>query len=168
MPLKAIFVTNLTDTWDSTEGVKIGDKPGDIRWERDSDGWKCYKCCIFDNGGDNIAAIVGMAAYYFDGATTGYTTHTITMDFSSADSIEIGAGIFLSIPADGDRCWVQIKGFTLVLVACFDTSVLDAGSLTGADAAVDGELSLVDDLGETQIGTCIDDGDLQMICDFPF
>lgn len=166
MPLKVMFETAITDTWTAAAGAMIGDKPGDIRWEQDSEGMKCYKCVIFDNGGDNVAAVVGLAAYYID--TTGYLAHTVTMDFSSAAGAELGAGIFRAIPADAERCWVQIKGQVTGVSGIFNSGANDDLAITAADASADGILMPVDGDTETVIGTVIVEADFTMVCDFPY
>jgi hypothetical protein len=135
MPFKQVFETALTDTWSATDAAGIGDKPGDLRWERDANGMKCYKCVIFDNGTDSVAAVVGKAAYYID--DTGYAAHTVTMDFSSAAGAELGAGIFLSIPADTERCWIQIKGSAIGVSGLLNAGANDDLAITAADAAAD-------------------------------
>jgi propanediol dehydratase large subunit len=166
MPAKVMFETALTDTWTATAGADIGDKPGDIRWERTSAGMKCYKCVIFDNGTDNIAAVAGKAAYYLD--ATGYATHTVTMDFSSAAGAELGAGIFQSVPADGSRCWVQIKGIAVGVSGLLNAAADDDLRITAADAAADGELTVVNLDTETPVGTVLDEAAFTIVCDFPF
>ena len=168
MPFKAVFETGLTDVWTALQAGDVGDKAGDLRWERDTEGMKCYKCVLLDLNA--VTPIVGMAAYYSAGTSgNGYTIHEVTMDFGSADTFENGAGIWQSIPAaDGDRCWIQIKGFATVIAACFGATVADGQPLTAADASVDGELELANAASDLTIGVCIDDGDLRMICDFPF
>lgn len=166
MPPKAVFETALADTWDATEGAKIGDKPGDLRWE----GNKCYKCVIFNNGAGDVAAIAGMAAYYYAvsgaaAATTGHLNHTVTMDLT--DTHELGAGIFQSVPADAERCWVQIKG-PATGTATLITAGADGDPLTVTGAANDGELDVVA-ADTSPICAFIDDATAeQIICEFPF
>lgn len=82
-----------------------------------SDG-RIYKFVKFDNGTGNVAAVVGNFAYYL--ASTGAETWTVTMDLS--DSSGVGAGVFQSIPADGEYCWIQVAGPATL------TTALTAGS----------------------------------------
>ena len=124
MPLKQTFVTALTDVW--TNAADKADKAGDVRWE----GNKCYKCVQYDSGAGAIAAIVGrMAAYYLD---AGYQNNQVTLDTS--DGREIGAGLLMSAPLDGQFCWVQIKGLATITVALVAGAAGDPLTLTGATA----------------------------------
>lgn len=95
-----------------------------------SDG-KVYKFVLFNNGTGNVAAVVGNFAYYW--AETGAETWTVTMDLS--DSSGVGAGVFQSIPADGEYCWIQVAGpatLTTALTAGADGNALTAvGSTDG-------------------------------------
>jgi len=170
MPTKVMFETALTDTWTSTEGDLIGDKPGDIRWEADSVGMKCYKCVIFNNGAGSVAAVVGFAAYYFgvsgDPAATGYDVHTVTMD--RTDGYGTAAGIFLAIPADGDRCWVQIKGHATLIATALNVGANDGLAITETGAGIDGELDVSALVTDVVVGYVIDESAFTIICDFPF
>ena len=166
MPQKAVFETTIDQTWatgsNAGQADQVGDKPGDIRWQNG----KCYKCVIFDNGGDSIAAVIGKAAYYIN--STGYPAHTVTMDFSSADAVELAAGIFQSIPADTNRCWLQIKGPATLVSGALNSNANDGLPLTGANAAADGELNDAAAITEPICGAVIVESTFLIMCDFPF
>lgn len=162
MPQKAVFQTSLTDTWATPTGGdrKKGDQPGDIRWENN----KCYKCVIFDNGTGSVAAVVGKACYYV--AATGHNEHTVTMDVT--DSGGLGAGIFLSIPADAERCWIQIKGPATGVSGLLNAAANDGLAITAVDAAADGELTVCNADSEPIVGSVVDESLFIINCDFPF
>jgi len=170
--LKTVFETAITDTWTATQGLTKGDKPGDIRWVQSSDstGPKCYKCVILNNGSDNIAPIIGLAAYYYgvagDPLATGYDASTVTMD--RTDFYGQAAGIWISIPADASRCWIQIKGLATGISTLLNGNVTDGGTLTGVGAAIDGELDLPTNIDDPLVGFVIDETAFTIICDFPF
>ncbi len=170
MPFKAVFETALSDVWTSTEGADIGDKPGDIRWERTSEGMKCYKCIIYDVGDITTAGVAGEATEYY--TMDGYKNHTVTSNYS--DGVDIAAGILQANMVDTERGWVQIKGFATLTIDLANTPV-DGSSLTTA-AAGDGVLTRnLIDLDATADGTipqtcawACDESDDEIICDFPF
>ncbi len=94
--MKTIFNTFVTDVSDTDkEGV------GALRVE----GNKTYKWVKYDDGSANLAAAVGDVVGY---KTGGYATQTVTSDASDCDGI--GAGVLMAAPADGQFCWIQIKG----------------------------------------------------------
>jgi hypothetical protein len=100
---------------------------------RAEDGKK-YKYVLFNNGVGNVAAVAGNMAYVYavSGASAGQIT-TVTMDLT--DTQGIGAGMFMSVPADGEYCWIQISGpatLTTALTAGADGNALTAvGSTDG-------------------------------------
>ena len=99
-----------------------------------SDG-KVYKFVLFNNGTGNVAAVVGNFAYYW--AETGAETWTVTMDLS--DSSGVGAGVFQSIPADGEYCWIQVAGPATLTTAL--TAGADGNALTPV-GSTDGTLDV--------------------------
>ncbi|MEN9924354.1 MAG: hypothetical protein RL268_480 [Pseudomonadota bacterium] len=101
---------------------------------------KRYRFVLFDNGAGNVAAVAGNFAYVLavSGASAGQTT-TVTMDLS--DSAEVGAGVFQSVPADGEYCWVQISGFATLTTAL--TAGADGDNLTPT-GSTDGTLDAID------------------------
>lgn len=99
-----------------------------------SDG-KIYKFVLFNNGSGNVAAAVGNFCYYL--AETGVATYTVTSDLS--DSAYIGAGVFQSVPADGEYCWIQVSGPATLTTAL--TAGADGNALTPV-GSTDGTLDV--------------------------
>lgn len=167
MPFKAVFETALSDVWTATEGADIGDKPGDIRWERTSEGMKCFKCIIYDTGDITVAGVAGEATEYY--TMDGYKNHTVTSDYSVG--VNQGAGILQAIMVDTERGWVQIKGFaTLTIDLSGAPSDGEALTTSGAgDGALDQALSDVSAAALVQVcAYACDDSDDEIICDFTF
>lgn len=91
---KHTFATPLTETSSSDkEGV------GAIRVQKN----RVYKWVKFVANG--VQAVVGNLAYY--NGSAGYGNHEVTGHRASG---VVAAGVFVSVPADGEYCWVQIKG----------------------------------------------------------
>ena len=166
MPIKAVFETALTQIWTALEGEKIGDKPGDIRWERDSGGMKAYKCVIFSLDGA-VTVLAGDVCYYED--VTGYPAHTVTADASASTGQEMGAGVFLAtVLLDLTRCWVQIRGFATVLQTI---AVAGDGDPLTTTAAADKVLTrAVEGAGvlDCVCAWTVDVSEKEIICQFPF
>lgn len=99
---------------------------------------KKYKYVLFDNGAGNVAAVAGNFAYILavSGASAGQIT-TVTMDLS--DSANVGAGVFQSVPADGNYCWIQTWGPATLTTAL--TAGADGNALT-AVGATDGTIDV--------------------------
>lgn len=96
---------------------------------------RIYKFVLFNNGTGNVAAVAGNMCYYV--AETGAETFTVTSDLS--DSNNIGAGMFMSAPADGEYCWIQVAGPATLTTAL--TAGADGNALT-AVGATDGTLDV--------------------------
>ena len=160
MPFKAVFESELTDTWDATEGASHGDKPGDIRWERDSTGMKCYKLLISSGALDFVAGdVVG----YVD--NTGYAAHTASGTVSETG--DVGAGVAMAaVTLTAIRFWAQIKG-----PATLNTT-LTATATNGRALTLLGAANLTLDLSalvtDYVVGCTVDDANDEIICDFPF
>lgn len=173
MPFKQVFETALTDTWTAAEAVDIGDKAGDIRWERTSEGMKCYKCVLYNSGDGPVAAVANMACYYFADATVGaagdgYNGHEVTMDRTDWLAEPVAAGILQAAIANGSYGWIQIKGVATVAAACLNAAIGDGGKLTAKGAAVDGELDLAAAVTDVCVGFADDASAYIICCDFPF
>lgn len=125
---------NLTATY---AAITEGNTPalGDIFIGDDG---KRYRFVLFDNGAGNVAAVAGNFAYVLavSGASAGQTT-TVTSDLS--DSAGVGAGVFMSAPADGEYCWVQISGYATLTTAL--TAGADGNALTPV-GSTDGTLDV--------------------------
>jgi hypothetical protein len=99
---------------------------------------KRYRFVLFNDGAGSVAAASGNFAYVYapSGTSAGATT-TVTSDLS--DSAGVGAGVFQSVPADGEYCWVQISGFATLTTAL--TAGADGDALTPT-GSTDGTLDL--------------------------
>lgn len=111
---KQVWTTLLTETATfDKEGV------GALRWH----GNKCYKWVKFNNGQGNVAAVAGNFCYYY--LDSGLTNQEVTMDLT--DGL-LGAGVFQSVPADGEYCWIQVRGVATLTTAL--TGGADGNALT--------------------------------------
>lgn len=150
---------NLTQTYAS---LTEGNTPsvGTVIWVEN----KAYKFVLFNNGVGNVAAVAGNVCYYYapSGASAGATT-TITSDLS--DSAGLGAGVFQSVPADGEYCWIQIKGPATLTTAL--TAGADGNALT-AVGATDGTLDVSALVTDAIVAYAIDASAKIIMCDFPF
>lgn len=128
---------NITDTFTaetlktSGKGWGLGDK-----WT-DKDG-KTYKFVQYDTGAGPVAAVAGNFCYYYaPGGTSAGATTVVTSDLS--DSAGVGAGVLQSAPADGEYCWIQIKGPATLTTAL--TAGADGNALTPV-GSTDGTLDV--------------------------
>ena len=123
---------------------------------QDSDG-KIYKFVQYDTGAG--AAAVGNVAYYY--TLDGYKNNQVTSDLS--DSVEIGAGVLQSAPADGEYCWIQVKGGATLTPAL--TAGADGDPLTPT-GATDGTLDVTTAVTDNICAFAGDISDKEIICDF--
>lgn len=151
---------NLTQTYSTLDE---GNTPavGDVHF---GSGGKVYKFVLFNNGAGNVAAVAGNVAYYYapSGTSAGATT-TVTSDLS--DSAAVGAGVFQSAPADGEYCWLQIKGPATLTTAL--TAGADGNALT-AVGATDGTLDVSAAATDAIVAYAIDASAKIVMCDFPW
>jgi hypothetical protein len=121
---------------------------------RNHDG-KVYKFVKYDTGAGAVAAVAAQVAYYY--LASGYNAHIVTSDLS--DSVNLGAGVLLSAPTDGQYCWIQIRGpatLALALTAGADGNALTAvgatdGTLDVSAAVTDAVVAFADDISEKEI-----------------
>lgn len=121
---------------------------------------RIYKFVLFNNGSGNVAAVAGNVCYYL--AETGAETWTVTSDLS--DSSYVGAGVFQSVPADGEYCWVQVKGPATITTAL--TAGADGNALT-AVGSTDGTLDVSLAVTDAIVAYAIDADAKKIMCDFP-
>lgn len=133
-------------------------KPGSVYLD---EGGKIYKYVQYDAGAGPVAAVAGNVAYYY--TLDGHKNHQVTSDLS--DSIEIGAGVLQSAPADGQYCWIQIKGPATVATAL--TAGADGDPLTPT-GSTDGTLDVSAAVTDHVCAYAGDISDREIICDFPF
>lgn len=127
---------------------------------QDYDG-KVYKFVQYDAGTGSVAAVAGNVAYYY--TLDGYKNNQVTSDLS--DSVEIGAGVLQSAPADGEYCWIQIKGAATLTTALTDGADGDPLTPTGA---TDGTLDVSNAVTDNVCAIAGDISDKEIICDFPY
>lgn len=118
-----------------------------------------YKYVQYDTGAGSVAAVSGQVAYYY--TLDGHKNNQVTSDLS--DSIEIGAGVLKSAPADGQYCWIQIKGSATLSIAL--TAGTDGDPLTPT-GSTDGTLDLATAVTDDICAKAGDISDQEIICDF--
>lgn len=149
----------LTGTWTAAELLQ-GTAPNVGQIFTGPDG-KMYKFVRYDSGAGPVAAATGNVAYYY--TLDGYKNGVVTSDLS--DSIELGAGVLMAAPADGEYCWIQIKGAATVTTAL--TAGADGDPLTPT-GATDGTLDVSAAVTDHVCAYAGDISDKEIICDFPF
>jgi hypothetical protein len=124
---------------------------------------KKYKLYLFNNGAGDVAAVSGNVAYIYavSGASAGQT-NTCTMDLT--DTQEIGAGVFQSVPADGEYCWLQVTGPATLTTAL--TAGADGDPLTPT-GSTDGTLDVVTAATDAVCAYAIDASAKIVMCAFP-
>lgn len=129
----------------------------------DAPGGKVYKFVQYDTGAGSVAAVSGQVAYYYapSGASAGAVA-VVTSDLS--DSAGLGAGVLQSAPADGEYCWVQIKGNATLSIAL--AAGADGNALT-AVGATDGTLDVSAAVTDAVVAYAIDASASIIACDFP-
>lgn len=127
-------------------------------------GGKVYKFVQYDTGAGSVAAVSGNACYYYapSGASAG-ATGVVTSDLS--DSAGLGAGILQSTPADGEYCWVQIKGPATITPSL--TAGGDGNALTAVGAS-DGTLDVSALVTDAVVAFAVDASAKIIMCDFPW
>lgn len=116
---------------------------------------KSYKFVQFSQGA--VAAVVGNVTGYVAESTT-----QVTSDVSATSNI--GAGVLMSAPADGEYCWVQIKGVATITPAL--TAGADGNALTLAGAG-DGTLDVSGAVTDFVCAVAVDASAKIIMCDFP-
>ncbi len=149
-------------TADDLEGAEAGKAPGvgDIYVSHDN---KTYRFVQYDTGAGGVAAVAGNVAYLYapSGASAG-ASNVVTSDLS--DSAEIGAGVLQAAPADGEYCWIQVKGVATLNTAL--TAGADGDPLTPS-GATDGTLDVVAAATDAVCAYAIDASAKIVMCAFP-
>lgn len=150
---------DLSETYTAATLAERGIAVGTVT-EHDGKKYKLYK---FNNGVGNVAAVAGNVAYIYavSGASAGETTE-VTMDLT--DTQEIGAGVFQSVPADGEYCWLQVTGPATLTTAL--TAGADGDPLTPTGAS-DGTLDVTADVTSPVCAYAIDASAKIIMCAFP-
>ena len=115
---------------------------------QDSSGY-LYKYVKYDTGGDGVTAVAANAVYYH--GVDGYKDNEVTMDLS--DSVNLGAGILLSVPGNGEFCWIQLTG--------------PATMAQAPTAGADGKLDVSGAVTDCVVAYAGDISDNEIICAFP-
>jgi hypothetical protein len=141
----------------SGKGFGVGDH------YEDGDG-KVFKFVQYDTGAGPVAAVAGNVAYYYapGGVSAGATT-VVTSDLS--DSANLGAGVLQSAPADGEYCWIQIKGPATLTTAL--TAGADGQALTPI-GSTDGTLDVSALVTDSICAYAVDASAKIVMCDFPW
>jgi len=136
-------------------------KPGDVFFGTLG---RIYKFVQYDTGAGSVAAVVGNICYYYapSGASAGATT-VVTSDLS--DSAGLGAGVLQAVAADGEYCWIQIKGDATITPAL--TAGADGNALT-AVGATDGTLDVSALVTDAVVAYAVDASAKIIKCEFPF
>lgn len=153
----------LTGTWTSDQ-IKQGQAPSVPGAHFEDDDGKVYKFVRYDTGAGSVAAVAGNVAYYYapSGTSAGATT-VVTSDLS--DSAGLGAGVLQAAPADGEYCWIQIKGPATLNTALTDGA--DGNALT-AVGATDGTLDVSGLVTDAVVAYAVDASAKIVMCDFPW
>jgi len=124
---------------------------------------KVYRYVQYDTGAGSVAAVSGNVAYiYAPGGASAGASAVVTSDLS--DSSEIGAGVLQSAPADGEYCWIQVKGVATLTPAL--TAGADGDPLT-ATGATDGTLDVTAAVTSPVVAFAVDASAKIIMCDFP-
>lgn len=122
-----------------------------------------YKYVQYDTGAGPVAAVAGNVCYYYapSGTSAGSST-VVTSDLS--DSAGLGAGVLQSAPADGEYCWIQVRGRATITPAL--TAGADGNALT-AVGATDGTLDVSALVTDAVVAYAVDASAKIILCDFP-
>lgn len=149
-------------TAEDLTGANSGKAPGigDLFVSHDN---KKYRFVKYNAGVGAVAAVAGNVAYFYapSGVSTG-VTNEVTSDLS--DSNNLGAGVLMSAPANGNYCWVQIKGVATLNTAL--TAGADGNALTAA-GATDGTLDVSAAVTDAIVAYAVDASAKIVMCDFP-
>ena len=148
--LIGIKLTDVSSTAQFTPGTKY----------QDPDTGKVYKYVQYDTGAGSVAAVVGQVCYYY--LASGYNNNKVTSDLS--DSVNLGAGVLLSAPTDGQYCWVQIRGAATLSIAL--TAGADGNALT-AVGSTDGTLDVSALVTDPVVAFADDISEKEIVCFFP-
>tara|TARA_R110000822_G_scaffold205519_2_gene342039 strand:- start:686 stop:1168 length:483 start_codon:yes stop_codon:yes gene_type:complete len=160
--MSLLIGADITATYDSTQLALQG--PAGVGDHYEASTGKIYKFVQYDTGAGSVAAVSGNVCYYYapSGTSAGATT-VVTSDLS--DSANVGAGVLQSAPADGEYCWIQIKGSATLTTAL--TAGADGNALT-AVGATDGTLDVSAAVTDFVCAVAIDASAKIVMCDFPF
>lgn len=143
-------------------GANSGKAPGigDIYVSHDN---KRYRFVQYNAGAGPVAAVANNVAYFYapSGVSTG-VTNVVTSDLS--DSANLGAGVLMAAPANGEYCWIQTKGVATLTTAL--TAGADGNALTAA-GSTDGTLDVSAAVTDAIVAYAVDASAKIIMCDFP-
>lgn len=150
---------NLTQTYAAlTEGATPA--VGDVF---EGTGGKIYKFVQYETATGAVAAVAGNVCYYYaPGGVSAGSTSVVTSDLS--DSANLGAGVLQSAPADGEYCWIQVRGTATLTTAL--TAGADGNALT-AVGATDGTLDVSALVTDAIVAYAVDASAKIVKCEFP-
>lgn len=152
---------NLTETLTAEQLAERGFVAGQVHQAYDG---KTYKLYQYDTGAGPVAAVAGNVAYFYaPGGTSAGATTVVTSDLS--DSAEVGAGVLMAAPADGEYCWCQVRGAATLNTAL--TAGADGDPLTPT-GATDGTLDVTTAATDAICAYALDASAKIVMCDFPF
>lgn len=143
--MTAFVGADLTATYTAADlrGANSGRVPGIADRYVDHTG-KEYRFVQYNGGVGAVPAVAGNFAYYLaPGGVSAGATSVVTSDLS--DSANVGAGMLMAAPANGEFCWVQTRGpatLTTALTAGADGNALTAAGAT--DGALDVSAAVTD------------------------
>ena len=124
---------------------------------------KSYKLVQYNAGAAAAAGVSGEVTYFYaPGGTSAGSTTVVTSDVS--DSAGLGAGVLQADVADGEYCWVQIKGEATLSIAL--TAGADGNALTAVGAG-DGTLDVSGLVTDAVVAYAVDATAKIILCDFP-
>lgn len=127
---------------------------------------KMYKYVQYKTAAGAVAAVANQVAYYYapGGVHAGIAdVNKVTSDLS--DSNEVGAGMLQSAPADGEYCWIQLKGIATSNLAL--TAGADGDPMTPT-GSTDGTLDVSAAVTDAVCAYAMDISAKIILCDFPF
>lgn len=129
--LDAIYTSSQLTGAEASKAFGVGDR-------YHSHDNKSYRFVQYDTGAGSVAAVAGNVVYFYaPGGTSTGVTNVVTSDLS--DSQEVGAGVLLSAPGDGEYCWIQTRGVATLNTAL--TAGADGDPLTPT-GSTDGTLDV--------------------------
>lgn len=155
---------SLTESYTAADlsGAEAGKAPGIGDKYNDYQG-NCYVFYQYEAGAGSVAAVAGNVAYFYaaGGASAGQTT-IVTSDLS--DSADVGAGVIMGTPADGEYGWFQVTGPATLTTGLAGGA--DGNALT-AVGATDGTLDVSALVTDAICAIAIDQSADVVMCCFP-
>lgn len=134
--MTAFVGASLTETYTAAQ-LRGGKAPGVGDRYVDKDG-KSYRFVKYNSGAGPVAAVAGNFCYlYAASGTSAGQTDEVTSDLS--DSANVGAGVLMAAPGNGEYGWIQTGGVATLTTAL--TAGADGNAMTAA-GATDGTIDV--------------------------